>query len=86
MQIDRRARFVARNAAVRFSHAKPRDRTPGREDRGVRVREAAGRKINQVFLGSRTMRKASEASIRPSGAGPREYARTQRPVSLPETI
>jgi homoaconitate hydratase family protein len=36
---------------------------PGREDRGVPVREAAGRKINQVFLGSCTNARVDDLAI-----------------------
>jgi homoaconitase/3-isopropylmalate dehydratase large subunit len=36
---------------------------PGREDRGVPVREAAGKKINQVFLGSCTNARVDDLAI-----------------------
>lgn len=36
---------------------------PGREDRGVPVSEAAGRKINQVFIGSCTNARADDLAI-----------------------
>ncbi len=53
----------AQEILVDLAEVEPMVVLPGREDRGVPVGEAAGRKINQVFIGSCTNARADDLAI-----------------------
>lgn len=53
----------AREIALDLANIEPMVALPGREDRGVPVREAAGRRVHQVFIGSCTNARADDLAI-----------------------
>ena len=59
---DPGARY-AREFTLDLNEVEPMVALPGREDRGVAVREAAGRRIDQVFIGSCTNARADDLAI-----------------------
>jgi homoaconitase/3-isopropylmalate dehydratase large subunit len=59
---DPDARYV-REIELELANIEPMVALPGREDRGVPVREAAGRRVDQVFIGSCTNARADDLAI-----------------------
>jgi len=59
---DPGARY-AREFTLELNEVEPMVALPGREDRGVAVSEAAGRRIDQVFIGSCTNARADDLAI-----------------------
>jgi len=53
----------AQEIALDLAQVEPMVVLPGREDRGIAVSEAAGKKINQVFIGSCTNARADDLAI-----------------------
>ncbi len=53
----------SRELTIDLAALEPMVALPGREDRGVKVGEAAGRKVHQVFIGSCTNARADDLAI-----------------------
>jgi homoaconitase/3-isopropylmalate dehydratase large subunit len=53
----------AQEIALDLAQVEPMVVLPGREDRGIPISEAAGKKINQVFIGSCTNARADDLAI-----------------------
>jgi len=53
----------AQEIALDLAQVEPMVVLPGREDRGIPVSEAAGKKVNQVFIGSCTNARADDLAI-----------------------
>jgi methanogen homoaconitase large subunit len=62
VQADSDAQYE-RQIKVELSTIQPMVTLPGREDRGIPVSEAAGRQVNQIFIGSCTNARADDLAI-----------------------